>query len=103
MNKFEMNVSPISQPETAALHHASPFEPFVDEHVVGRFLQISPRRILEMARKGELPSHSIGRVRRTWRFRLSEIDAHFGTPAQKRSGAKIGAAVPGTQERKKLG
>lgn len=57
-----------------------PFEPFVDEHIVARFLQITPRRALEMARKGEIPAHPIGRTRRTWRFRISEIDAHFSAP-----------------------
>lgn len=56
------------------------FEPFVDEHVVARFLQLAPRRILEMARTGEIPAHPIGRTRKTWRFRLSEIDAHFSAP-----------------------
>jgi hypothetical protein len=33
------------------------FEPFVDEEVVARFLGIKKRRILEMARKGEIPAH----------------------------------------------
>lgn len=30
------------------------FESYVDEHVVGRFIQLAPRRVLEMARKGEI-------------------------------------------------
>jgi hypothetical protein len=53
------------------------FEPFVNELVIARFLQLAPRRVLEMARKGELPAHPIGRTRKTWRFRVSEINAHY--------------------------
>lgn len=32
------------------------YEPFVDEEVIARFLQITPRRVLEMARDGEIPA-----------------------------------------------
>src|SRR5579875_1549098 len=39
------------------------FEPFVDEHAVAQFLQIAARRVLEMARKRELPAHPIGNLR----------------------------------------
>jgi hypothetical protein len=52
-----------------------------------------------MARGHEIPGHPIGKVRHTWRFRLSEIDAHFSTPSTKQGGARIALAVPGTQER----
>ena len=78
------------------------FEPFVDEFVVARFLQISERRVLEMARKNQIPAHPLGNQRKTWRFRMSEMDAHFSTPAVKKT-ATITVAVPGTQERKRLG
>lgn len=55
------------------------FEPFVDEHVIARFLDITPRRVLEMARVGEIPAHPIGSgIGKTWRFRISEIADHFG-------------------------
>lgn len=77
------------------------FEPFVDEHVIARFLQVTPRRVLEMAREGEIPAHPIGRIRKTWRFRVSEIDAHFSAPQH--SGATMKPAVPVTRERKRLG
>lgn len=60
------------------------YEPFVDELVVAAYLQISPRRVLEMARKGEIPRHPIGHIRKTWRFRMSEIHAHFSTPEDQR-------------------
>jgi excisionase family DNA binding protein len=81
------------------------FEPFVDEEVIARFLGIKKRRILEMARKGEIPAHPIGRgrKRKTWRFRMSEIEAHFSASAVKHSGATMTVAVPVTQERKRLG
>jgi hypothetical protein len=78
------------------------FEPYVDEIVIARFLQIEPRRVLEMVRAGEIPGHPIGRTRKTWRFRLSEIDAHFRTP-RKPVRATMAPAVPGTPERKHRG
>lgn len=89
-----------SQGEMEELGGRSPFEPFVDEHVVARFLQLTPRRVLEMARRAEIPAHPFGYLRKTWRFRMSEIDAHFSVPTAKQSGASIATAVPGTQERK---
>jgi hypothetical protein len=49
-------------------------EPFVDALQGAEFLAIRPRRLLEMARAGDIPAHPIGRGRRkTWRFRLSEL------------------------------
>lgn len=76
------------------------FEPFIDEHAVAEFLDLTPRRVLELARKGELPAHPIGNVRKTWRFRLSEIEAHFNRPAENQRSATIALAVPATQGRK---
>ncbi len=76
------------------------FEPFVDEVVIARFRQITPRRVLEMARDGEIPAHPIGRgPRKTWRFRISEIDAHFSTK-ENTTGATLKLAVPGATRRK---
>lgn len=51
-------------------------EKYVDAVVAAEFLSIKPRRILDMARAGAVPSHplSSGR-RREWRFRLSELEA----------------------------
>jgi hypothetical protein len=94
-------IGSFAQDETLA--SIGPFEPFVDEHVVARFLQITPRRVLEMARKKEIPAHPLGHTRKTWRFRISEIDAHFSAPAPRLPGATMAPAVPGTQERKRLG
>jgi hypothetical protein len=64
---------------------------------------ISARRVLEMARKGEIPAHPIGELRKTWRFRISEIDAHFGHQNQKQAPATIRLAVPVTRQMRKLG
>jgi hypothetical protein len=49
-------------------------EPFVDADAAAQFLSLTRRRILDLARAGQLPSHSIGTgARRVWRFRLSEL------------------------------
>ena len=79
------------------------FEPFVDEHAVASFLQITPRRVLELARKGVIPSHPIGCKRKTWRFRISEIDACLRDRAGEALGVTMPVAVPATRERKRLG
>ena len=51
-------------------------EGFVDADEAGKFLSLTRRRILELARAGKLPGHPIGDgARRTWRFRLSELAA----------------------------
>jgi hypothetical protein len=77
------------------------YEPFVDEDIIARFLQVTPRRVLEMARNNEIPAHPIGRgTRKTWRFRISEIDAHFSREG-KAASANLKSAVPGATRRKK--
>jgi hypothetical protein len=49
-------------------------EKFVDAVEAGRFLSLKPRRVLELARSGELPAYPLGTgKRRVWRFRLSEL------------------------------
>ncbi len=49
-------------------------EPFVDAIEAGKFLQLRPRRVLELARHGDLPAYPLGYgTRRVWRFRLSEL------------------------------
>jgi hypothetical protein len=51
-------------------------EPFVDAVETGRFLQLRPRRVLELAREGVIPAYPLGTgSRRVWRFRLSEVAA----------------------------
>jgi hypothetical protein len=49
-------------------------EPFVDAVEAGKFLCLRPRRVLELARQGEIPAYPLGQgKRRVWRFRLSEL------------------------------
>ncbi len=51
-------------------------ESFVDAEEAGKFLCLTRRRILGLARAGKLPGHPIGGgARRVWRFRLSELAA----------------------------
>ena len=45
--------APASEPEP----DFSGFEPYVDEVVVARFLDLAPRHVLELAREGQLPAH----------------------------------------------
>lgn len=42
-----------------------------------------------MARKKEIPAHPIGRKRKTWRFRISEISAHFSLRSSRQGGTAI--------------
>lgn len=52
------------------------FEPFVDAVRAAEFVAVTPRFLLDLARKGELPAYPLGAgTRRVWRFKLSEIDA----------------------------
>jgi excisionase family DNA binding protein len=56
----------------------SEIEPFVDPNSAAEFLRVARRRVLEMARAGEIPAHPIGRgKRKQWRFRLSELADAF--------------------------
>jgi hypothetical protein len=51
-------------------------EPYVDPKAAARFLSISCRRVLDMARAGILPAHPLADGQRhTWRFLLSELAA----------------------------
>ncbi len=55
-------------------------EGFVDADEAAKFLLLTRRHILELARAGELPGHPIGDgPRRVWRFRLSELAAALTT------------------------
>ena len=49
-------------------------EHFVDADEAAKFLSLTRRRVLDLARARHLPGHPIGDgARRMWRFRLSEI------------------------------
>ena len=60
-------------------------ERFVDADEAGKFLSLTRRRILELARAGELPAHPLGSGgRKTWRFLLSELHDYFRTGPTKK-------------------
>lgn len=110
VNEMAMNNSIESPPTPApwfgsidveAAAHLSAYEPFVDEQVVARILMLEPRRVVEMARKSEIPAHPIGGKRKTWRFRISEVSAHFSARSCRQGGAAITAATAATHGRKK--
>jgi hypothetical protein len=62
-------------------------EAFVDAGRAAEFLCLPRRRVLELARKGDIPGHPIGSgSRKTWRFRLSELAA---TLAERRLAAVL--------------
>lgn len=73
-------------------------EPFVAAEVAATFLCITRRRVLEMARAGEIPAHPIGQGnRKQWRFRLSELaDAMFVESPVPKTTSKVSStqAVP---------
>jgi excisionase family DNA binding protein len=53
-------------------------EPFVTAQQVAEFLEMAPRTVNRMAKEGRIPAHPVsGTARRTWRFRLSEVEKHF--------------------------
>src|SRR5208337_1385250 len=80
-------MSPQSQSPTSDLspHQGSyqfavggEIEPLVDADTAAEFLQVSPRRILELARRGALPGYPLGSgPRHLWRFRISELATSF--------------------------
>jgi hypothetical protein len=60
-------------------------ECFVDADAAAKFLFLTRRRVLEMARGGELPAHPLGSGRRkTWRFLLSELHDYIRTGSAKK-------------------
>ena len=60
-------------------------EAFVDADEAAKFLSLTRRRVLDLARAGLLPSHAIGNgKRRTRVFRLSEIATAITAPKKSR-------------------
>ena len=65
--------STIMNPETP--------EGFVDADQAAKFLSLTRRRVLDLARARKLPGHPIGGdSRRVWRFRLSELATAILSP-----------------------
>lgn len=56
-----------------------PIEAYVDSGKASAFLGVASRTLNEMARKGEVPAYQwgLGNQRRTWRFKLSELDSYM--------------------------
>lgn len=52
-------------------------EGWVDAHTVARHLRITRREVLAKTRAGKLPGHPVdpNTKRKTWRYKLSEVDA----------------------------
>jgi hypothetical protein len=56
-------------------------EAFVDADAAAKFLALTRRRVLDLARERKLPGHPIGDgARRIWRFRLTELAAAIASP-----------------------
>lgn len=71
-------------------------EAFVDANKAAEFLFINRRRVLEMARTGNIPAHPIGNgKRKTWRFRLSELADAFDAKSAEHTGPRRGIIDPG--------
>ena len=69
-------------------------ERFVDADEVAKFLSHTRRRVLDLARRGKLPAHSIGTgARRIWRFRLSELAAAVDSPQKNRFASRQKATI----------
>jgi len=50
-------------------------EAYVDSTVAGSFLGLAPRTLNQLARLGAIPAYAFGAgQRKTWRFKLSELD-----------------------------
>jgi excisionase family DNA binding protein len=70
------------------------FEHFVDAEVVAEYLSFTPATVKAMARRGEIPAHPFGRgLRKTWRFRMSEIHAFF-TSSKPVASARVDSGSP---------
>jgi hypothetical protein len=77
----------------------SEIEPFVDAERAAAFIGLQRRRLMQMARAGEIPAHPIGTgQRRTWRFRLTELSQAITSRCANASSRLISrSAVPGNR------
>ena len=82
-------------------------EPFVDADTVAAFLCVERRQVLEMARRGVIPSHPLKiqgmGARKTWRFRLTEVAAAVAGGSGKPAQSTIVAAAPESRRTKSDG
>jgi len=80
-------------------------EHFVDADEAARFLSLTRRRVLDLARAKKLPAHPIGDgARRVWRFRLTELAAavvstqKIGLASRERAGMVRPQTISGASE-----
>jgi hypothetical protein len=82
-------------------------EPFVDADVVAEFLCAERRQVLEMARRGLIPSHPLrvqgSGTRKTWRFRLSEVSDAIAERTENAAKDTIASAAPVSRRRNSNG
>ena len=65
-------------------------ETFVDATTAAEFVNLRPRRLLQLAREGFIPAYPVGNGQcRVWRFRLSEIASALAARGVKCSGAAV--------------
>ncbi|HEV2395678.1 MAG TPA: tyrosine-type recombinase/integrase [Candidatus Sulfotelmatobacter sp.] len=65
-----------------------PIEPLVDATAAAQLLILSPRRVIELARRGSIPAYSVvGAQRHLWRFRLSELACLYSPSGYNASGS----------------
>ena len=77
------------------------FEPYVDAETVARFLSVTRRQVLELARAGKIPAHHLlGSQRKVWRFKLSEVDSAVSSgrrePPTPREEGALAEEIPGS-------
>ena len=66
------------------------FERFVDAKKAAEFVNLRPRRLLQLAREGSIPAYPIGNgQRRIWRFPLSEIACALAARSVKSTDAAV--------------
>lgn len=55
------------------------FEPWVDANEIAAHLKITKYEVLANTRAGKLPGHPLDpqRCRKTWRYKISEVDAYL--------------------------
>jgi hypothetical protein len=66
------------------------FEPFVDAARAAEFLCCSRKQLLNLARSATIPAYTqkTGNQRRTWLFRLSELEAYVLASARRLPNSK---------------
>ena len=59
------------KPVVTSHYQSEGFEPLLDSTQAAKLLNIHPKTLKRMARKGEVPAIQIGKL---WRFRTSSLD-----------------------------